>query len=40
MYVWPFYRMSDANMDIITVLRDLIDVRDDFKSCAYYTHNK
>ncbi len=25
-------------MDIITVLRDMIDVRDGFKTCAYYTN--
>ncbi len=25
-------------MDIITVLRDTIDVRDGFKTCAYYTN--
>ncbi len=34
-----FYSMCDDNMDIITVLRDMIDVRDGFKTCAYYTHN-
>ncbi len=33
-----FYSMCDDNMDI-TVLRDMIDVRDGFKTCAYYTHN-
>ncbi len=27
-----FYSMSDDNMDIITVLRDMIDVRDGFKT--------
>ncbi len=26
-------------MDIITVLRDMIDVRDGSKTCAYYTNN-
>ncbi len=34
-----FYSMCDDNMDIITVLRNMIDVRDGFKTCAYYTHN-
>ncbi len=34
-----FYSMCDDNMDIITVLRDMIDVRDGFKTCAYYTNN-
>ncbi len=34
-----FYSTCDDNMDIITVLRDMIDVRDGFKTCAYYTHN-
>ncbi len=34
-----FYIMCDDNMDIITVLRDMIDVRDGFKTCAYYTNN-
>ncbi len=34
-----FYSMCDDNMDIITVLSDMIDVRDGFKACAYYTHN-
>ncbi len=34
-----FYSMCDDNMDIITVLRDMIDVIDGFKTCAYYTHN-
>ncbi len=29
-----FYSMYDDNMDIITVLRDMI-----FKTCAYYTNN-
>ncbi len=33
------YSMCDDNMDIITVLKDMIDVRDGFKTCAYYTHN-
>ncbi len=27
-------------MDIITVLRDMIDVRGGFKTCAYYTNNE
>ncbi len=27
------------SMDIITVLRDMIDVRDGFKICAYYINN-
>ncbi len=31
--------VKEDNMDIITVLRDMIDVRDRFKTCAYYTHN-
>ncbi len=31
--------MCDHNMDIIKVLRDMIDVRDGFKTCAYYTNN-
>ncbi len=34
-----FYSMCDDNIDIITVLRDVIDVRDGFKTCAYYTNN-
>ncbi len=34
-----FYSMCDDNMDISTVLRDMIDVRDGFKTCAYYTNN-
>ncbi len=34
-----FYSMCDDNMDIITVLRDMIDVRDGFTTCAYYTNN-
>ncbi len=34
-----FYSMCDDNIDIITVLRDMIDVRDGFKACAYYTNN-
>ncbi len=34
-----FYRMCVDNMDIITVLRDMIDMRDGFKTCAYYTNN-
>ncbi len=34
-----FYSMCDDNMDIITVLRDMIDVRDGFKTCDYYTNN-
>ncbi len=33
-----FYSMCDDNMDI-TVLRDMIVVRDGFKTCAYYTNN-
>ncbi len=32
--------MCDDNMDIITFLRDMIDVRDRFKTCAYYTNNE
>ncbi len=32
-----FYGMCDDNMDIITVLRHMIDVRDGFKTCTYYT---
>ncbi len=39
MCVWSFYSMCDDNMDIITALRDMIDVRDGFKTCAYYTNN-
>ncbi len=35
-----FYSMCDDNMDIITVLRDMIDVRDGFKTCAYNTNNE
>ncbi len=31
--------MCDDNMDIITVLRDTIDVRDGFETCAYYSNN-
>ncbi len=31
--------MCDDIMDIITVLRDVMDVRDGFKTCAYYTNN-
>ncbi len=34
-----FYSMCADNMDITTVLRDMIDVRDGFKTCVYYTHN-
>ncbi len=30
--------MCDDNMDIITVLRYMIDVRDGFKTSAYYTN--
>ncbi len=33
------YSMCDDNMCIITVLRNMIHVRDDFKTCAYYTNN-
>ncbi len=33
-----FYSMCDDNMDI-TVLRDMIDVRDGSKTGAYYTNN-
>ncbi len=37
MYMYDnFYSMCDDNMDTITVLRD---VRDSFKTCAYYTNN-
>ncbi len=32
------YSMCDDNTDIITVLRDMIDVRDGFETCAYYTN--
>ncbi len=36
-YVYDhFYNMCDDNMDIITVLKD---VRNGFKTCAYYTDN-
>ncbi len=39
-YVYDnFYNMCDDNMDIIIVLRVMIDVRDGFKTCAYYTNN-
>ncbi len=31
--------MCDDNMDIITDLRNMIDMRDGFKICAYYTNN-
>ncbi len=34
-----FYSMCDDNMDIITVLNDMIDVTDGLKTCAYYTNN-
>ncbi len=34
------YSMCDNNMDIITVLRAMIDVRDGFETCAYYTNNE
>ncbi len=34
------YSMCGDNMDIITVLWDTIDVRDGFKTCAYYTNNE
>ncbi len=34
-----FYSMCDDNMYIITVLRDMIDVRNGLKTCAYYTNN-
>ncbi len=30
--------MCDDSMDIITVLRDMIDVRDGFKTCVDYTN--
>ncbi len=33
------YSMCDDNMDIITDLRDMIDVTDGFKTCAYYANN-
>ncbi len=33
-----FYSMCDDHMDIITVLSDMNDVRDWFKTCAYYTN--
>ncbi len=36
---YHFYSICDDNMDIITVLRDMIDVRDGFKTCADYTNN-
>ncbi len=32
-----FYSMCDEHMDIFSVLKDRIDVRDDFKTCAYFT---
>ncbi len=34
-----FYSMCDDNMDIIIVLKDMIDVRYGFKTSAYYTNN-
>ncbi len=34
-----FYSMCNDNMDIVTVLRDMIDWRDGFKTCAYYNNN-
>ncbi len=33
------YSMCDHNMNIITVLRHMIDVRDGFQTCAYYANN-
>ncbi len=33
------YSMCDDHMYIITVLRDMIDVKHGFKTCAYYTNN-
>ncbi len=35
----PTCSMCDDNMDIITISRDMIHVRDGFKTCAYYTNN-
>ncbi len=37
--LYHLYSMCDDNMDIITVLKYMIDVRDGFKACAYYTNN-
>ncbi len=34
-----YYSMCDDNMDIITVLRDMIDMTYGFKTCAHYTNN-
>ncbi len=34
-----FYSMCDDNMDIISVLREMIDVRIGFKTFAYYINN-
>ncbi len=34
-----FYSICDDSMDIATVLKNMIDVRDDFKTCTYYTNN-
>ncbi len=34
-----FYSMCYDNMDIITVLKDMIDVKDGFKTCTHYTNN-
>ncbi len=34
-----FNSMCDDNMDIITDLMDMIDVRDGFKTCACYINN-
>ncbi len=34
-----FYSICDDNKDIITVLKDMLDLRDGFKTCAYYTNN-
>ncbi len=34
-----FGSMCDDNMDIITGLGDMIDVRDCFKTCPYYNNN-
>ncbi len=33
------YSICNDNMDFITVLRDMIDVRNGFKTCSYFTNN-
>ena len=32
-----FYNMCENQHDIVSVLRDMIEIRDGFKSCEYFT---